>query len=276
MEKKEKREQTNEPKKGTSKTTLIAAVAVIVLIVGYYGVLYLPDILAAPKYEDNPKTFVHTSYGEIDKSIATPVDTRGYERKDVLEFFEDVALFNELSGIGHPATKRVSPVSLYILGSPSSEDISTLSYVIESLNKIPGFPGISITDNENSANSFIHFYAGEEYSKWERSRGIIGSKGVAIMSQMEGSCILETLIGINCDSEQHKRSSVIMEEVIQSMGLYNDSWKYTDSIFYQGGTDVDAPLDLDWLLVELLYHPAVRLNAGRSECLYTLRNLLVQ
>ena len=70
------------------------------------------------------------------------------------------------------------------------------------------------------------------------------------------------------------RAGVICEEIIQSLGLSNDSYTYPDSIFYQGYSEISWPSELDWTLVELLYHPALRLGMTADEVRQVLLPLL--
>lgn len=46
---------------------------------------------------------------------------------------------------------------------------------------------------------------------------------------------------------------MIREELTQSLGLFQDSWRYPDSIFYQGWSDITAYSDLDRTTIGLLY-----------------------
>lgn len=268
MEKREKKE--------TSKATLIAALAVIVIIVGYYAAKILPDTFTPPSYDKNRPSFVYSSYQNIGRTNMPLFSIHDYSKEEVISYFSDVVLKSEFGGT--PSIKKWNiPILLFVRGTPSKEDMTTLFYLIGKLNSLSGFPGIQITSDEKKANSYIHFYSGDDYSNWERQQaiGAHGSSGLAVLSKKNDETILETLIGINCDRSQHKRSSVIMEELIQSLGLFNDSWKYSDSIFYQGSKEVDSPKDIDWILTDLLYHPAIRFGASRSECLFILRNILV-
>ena len=56
---------------------------------------------------------------------------------------------------------------------------------------------------------------------------------------------------------------VLREELTQSLGLMNDSFKYTNSIFYQGGSRVTSYSDIDKQIIKILY--SNRISPGMSK-----------
>ena len=71
-----------------------------------------------------------------------------------------------------------------------------------------------------------------------------------------------------------ERDTVIMEEMIQSLGLANDSPDYEESLFYDGWTTPAEPAAIDWALVKLLYHPSVKVGMPKNEAMQVVRELL--
>ena len=51
---------------------------------------------------------------------------------------------------------------------------------------------------------------------------------------------------------QQERSHLIREEITQSLGLFRDSWRYPDSIFYQGWTATGEYASIDGPTIRLL------------------------
>ena len=64
---------------------------------------------------------------------------------------------------------------------------------------------------------------------------------------------------------QQERSHLIREELTQSLGLMKDSYRYPDSIFYQGWTDVTRYLPIDSTVIEILYRSEIRPNMTGEE-----------
>ena len=56
--------------------------------------------------------------------------------------------------------------------------------------------------------------------------------------------------GDNFEAQKH----LLREELTQSLGLFNDSWKYPESIFYQGWSTVTEYSDMDKRLIDMLYN----------------------
>jgi hypothetical protein len=56
----------------------------------------------------------------------------------------------------------------------------------------------------------------------------------------------------NGDETSHKH--LLREELTQSLGLFNDSWEYPESIFYQGWTTTTEFAPIDRELIDMLYN----------------------
>jgi hypothetical protein len=55
-----------------------------------------------------------------------------------------------------------------------------------------------------------------------------------------------------------------------------DSYRYKDSVFYQGWTSVTQYADIDRALIEMLYRPEIRPGMTKSQVLQVLRTLDVE
>jgi hypothetical protein len=73
--------------------------------------------------------------------------------------------------------------------------------------------------------------------------------------------ILISTQGLN----QTERSHLIREELTQSMGLFMDSWRYQDSVFYQGWTSTVEYTPLDREIIRLLYSPQLESGMVRTQ-----------
>jgi hypothetical protein len=66
------------------------------------------------------------------------------------------------------------------------------------------------------------------------------------------------------------RRHLLREELTQALGLANDSWRYRESIFYQGWTTTTEFAPIDRQLIRWLYDPRVKAGMGRGEVLGVL------
>ena len=73
-------------------------------------------------------------------------------------------------------------------------------------------------------------------------------------------------IWIRSDIDQYTRNSVIYEEIINSLGLGNDTTLREDSIIYQYYSQVQEPSEMDWLLLKILYNENMLRGMDETEC----------
>ena len=56
-------------------------------------------------------------------------------------------------------------------------------------------------------------------------------------------------------TNQKQRNHLMREELIGLLGLRNDHELYKDSILYQAWTETQTLSEVDWLMMNMLYHP---------------------
>lgn len=193
------------------------------------------------------------------------IDSRGYSVKDITDYFSDIALHTEYGTDANCIHKWSSPIRVYIKGSPTEQDIAVIQSIFRKMNSVKGFPGISETISDEIANLVITFADDAEYREITPSNINDSTDGFA-SCWWEGATIFKAKIGIRSSISQNERNSVIWEEIIQATGLQNDSYTYPDSLFYQGYNEVQEPTTLDWILFEILYHPAIEAGMSEAEC----------
>jgi hypothetical protein len=128
-------------------------------------------------------------------------------------------------------------VRIKVYGAPTSADINALNQVVNELNQLVSGLTLSLTEGEAEIEIYFvpesHFAAIEPqyipvnlgfFRVWWNSQGSIHRARILITSE-----------GVT----QQERSHLIREEVTQSLGLFKDSWKYRESIFYRGWTDTN-------------------------------------
>ena len=71
---------------------------------------------------------------------------------------------------------------------------------------------------------------------------------------------------------QQERSHLIREELTQSLGIMNDSYRYKDSIFYQEWTDTIDYAPIDRTIISLLYDSRLKPGMGKDQVRNALEN----
>ena len=78
--------------------------------------------------------------------------------------------------------------------------------------------------------------------------------------------IYNTRIWICSEISQYTRNSVILEEIVNSLGLGNDTELREDSIIYQFYSEPQELSEVDWLLLKLLYSEEMYSGIHETEC----------
>ena len=183
----------------------------------------------------------------------------GYTVKEVLSYFMEVALAAEYSrgNENNFIKKWLVPVSVRVTGTYDEDDLLLMRELFAQLNAVEGFPGISECPEDETPNCLIRFMPPGDYVYYSaQATGEIETAGYSLIYYTNGA-ITRAEIGIRDDLTRSNRNHVILEEIVQSLGIQNDSYSYPDSLFYQGYNEPQRPSDLDWLLVRLMYREEI-------------------
>lgn len=228
--------------------------------------------------------WVARQYGPGESSEYTkddiPGDVASYPLPDVGSvtyselsvYFRDVALSVEGSGYTDTVKKWVIPMRYSIEGTMTDRDREVFAEVTSAMNSVPGFPGIYEAAPGEEPNLKLYFCDDEWFeNSFFRSKNVF-----AIFihdADLFGgkSDITSASIAFRCSMSQEYRNAVIWEELLQASGLMNDSFLHEDSLFYQEhwkhqDNGVQKPTELDWLLFQFLYHPAIRPGMTFRQC----------
>lgn len=197
--------------------------------------------------------------------------------EQVLTYFQEVANQIEYTdGTGDPSLiqKWLSPIVYRIHGNPTQEDLQVLSEFCNRLNAIPGFPGIREAQEyepENLSLSFLDSDAfRENFSDAVHGEDAWGA--TQFWYYTDTNEIYSATIGYRTDIPQADRSSIVLEEIVNTLG-FSDSELRPDSIVYQHSNENLSLSDVDWLLLELLYHPDIDCAMDAEMCEKVIRDL---
>ena len=200
-----------------------------------------------------------------------------YTSLQVWEYFEEVVLRTEYSdGTGNAALvqKWNEPILYSIYGTPTEEDLSVLRALFAQLNEIPGFPGIYAQAEGEPGNLMIGFWDSEDFNMYF-SDFLNGEDayGATQYWYYNGTNEIYTAnVGYRTDIDQSTRTSVLIEEIINMLGV-SDTVLRTDSIVYQYSDDNTALSDMDWLILKLLYHPEIQCGMDFDDCRTVIEEL---
>ncbi len=192
-----------------------------------------------------------------------------FELEEVLLYFNEIVHQMEYSdGTGDQflVQKWLSPIRYSVHGSPTEEDLRVLEDLFSQLNQIEGFPGIHPAEENEAANLTLSFLDPlvfrESFSDAVNGEDAYGATQFWYYTD---TCEIHTArIGYRTDLDQTERSSILLEEIVNTLGV-SDSLRRSDSIVYQHSNENLSLSPVDWLILKLLYHPAIESSMTEAE-----------
>ncbi len=205
--------------------------------------------------------------GSSGSVVDEPFVSVNYQVSEIIQYFQQVALDSEYGDRSkmHVVHKWTVPIRLCISGMSDKKDEALIASITDRMNSVAGFPGISLQSSNIHANLIVYFLDDETFDIHCSQYGISDVSGF-VRYTTKSNRIDSGTVYIRSSISQQERNSVIWEELMQATGLTNDSYMYTDSLFYNGRTMPQEPSELDWLLFRLLYHPSLEIGMNANEC----------
>lgn len=198
---------------------------------------------------------------EIALNIGNPIYTQ-----DDLNFFYEVALKSEYGNNSQQIKKWTKSIKLKLSGDIQAEDHTIIEDIIAELHEIlPENIRIKLVSSGENAN--LKIISKEEIKRLTGKSHLRGY--VTIWPQTNG-IITKSQILIGSFLNSSSRKHVIREELTQSLGLLNDSYKEPKSIFYNGMSFTSQYAPIDIKSIALLYNPTVSPGMTKSQ----LQNLI--
>ena len=184
-------------------------------------------------------------------------------------YFFEIALGSEFGNTSKVIRKWERDLRIQVHGDPTSEDWDTLDRILAELNGIIVTPTLRLV--QSSSNVDIHFAPMSLFRSIEPNY-VSGSTGFFWMWWRHPGSVIKARILIASDSavSQQARSHLIREELTQVLGLANDSFAYSDSIFYQDWTTGTEYSDIDRAIIGILYRDDVTPGMDRDDLLTVL------
>ena len=209
--------------------------------------------------------------------IHAPFYLEGFTLEQVVAYFAEVVLDTEYSsgeGNVHVVQKWTQPICYIMHGNATQKDREKLEELFAQLNAVEGFPGIEVASAPIAANLTLNFYNREDFQtyfgrvvNYEDADGAVEYWYYNATNQ-----IYNASIGYRTDIDQYTRNSVLLEEVINGLGI-TDTKLREDSITYQGFSQTQELSDMDWLILQLLYHPDIKCGMNLEQCREVIEKL---
>ena len=176
-----------------------------------------------------------------------------HHSEEAKEYFNEIVFKTEFGGDLTTAFKWNKNMKIYVEGEKSPVLMEELSKVVGELNDIINPIEIEIVQNSSQANMFIYFGSASGFvnahPNINRSR-LEDNYGFFMVNSNKGEMYVDIYRATEVDAQKH----LLREELTQSLGLFNDSYKYPESIFYQEWTTTTEYAPIDRELIDMLYN----------------------
>ena len=200
-----------------------------------------------------------------------------YSTQQITEYFNEVVLNMEYTDGTGDATlvqKWLTPICYRIYGTPTDEDLAVLDALFAQLNQVSGFPGIYAAADGVPENLSLNFL--EPSAFFAEFAEIVGGEDAYGATQFwyytATNEIHTARIGYRTDLDQVTRNSILLEEIVNTLGI-SDTELRTDSIVYQHSNENTVLSHVDWVILKLLYDPAIQCGMNADSCSAIIQQL---
>ena len=190
------------------------------------------------------------------------------ERSPTLEYLSEVSFGVEF-GSSDPVLRRwQDDLKIRLHGNPTAEDISTLQDVTRELSVL--LPETSLEIVNDAGNVDLYFLPESQFQAVEPRYIPLNLGFFRVWWDRNGVIYRGRILVASEGVTQAERRHLIREEVTQTLGLFRDSWRYPDSVFYQGWTTTAEYSPLDREVIKLHYSPEYSPGMTRTQVLGAL------
>lgn len=180
-------------------------------------------------------------------------EAQKYHEPKVMEYFYEVALGSEFGTSRKTPFKWTTDMKIFVDGQKPQYLMDELNRVVSELNSIINPINVRIVTNRADANYFIYFGSHTNFkTKYKVYSPHLLETNWGYFEVYPNKGIM--YVDLNRTTKQDAHKHLLREELTQSLGLVNDSWEYSESIFYQGWTTTTEYLPIDRELIDILYN----------------------
>ena len=172
--------------------------------------------------------------------------------QSTIEYFKKVAMGREFSSSKNYIRRWTTDVKIFVEGSDSPELENELSRIVSDLNDIVDPIDFEIVSDRSEANLFVFF--GSYIDFYNQNNEIplsrLETNWGYFLTSTNHAVLYVDIYRANSQEQKH----LLREELTQSLGLYNDTYDYPESIFYQDWTTTTEYAPIDRELIDMLYN----------------------
>ncbi|MPR33117.1 DUF2927 domain-containing protein [Salmonirosea aquatica] len=210
-----------------------------------------------------------------------------YDAETINYFYETVFHADYNKSKRNYISKWKSNPKILIMGNPSADEINYVNEVITEINGLNLSIKCSIGTLRDSSLIKVYFGNFTKMNEFLESDNNLASNidttadaGTGILVDYDGE-IKKASVGIfyaKEDTNHLMRKKLVLEEIIQTLGVIGDSYTYPSSLFFEKDNPEKYFTILDKKVLSLLYEPSIPVNFSRirferkfSDVLYSVK-----
>lgn len=172
---------------------------------------------------------------------------------ETIQYFNEIVMNTEFNGSRKTAYTWKTDMKIYVDGEKQDYLVDELNRIVSELNDIINPIEIKIVSSPSQANYVVYFGSRTNFkNKYSLSdpQRLENNWGYFEVYASSGVMYVDTYRNGDHTTQKH----LLREELTQSLGLFNDSYKYPESIFYQGWTSTTEFAPIDREIIDMLYN----------------------
>tara|TARA_R110001632_G_C11301680_1_gene413836 strand:- start:55 stop:672 length:618 start_codon:yes stop_codon:yes gene_type:complete len=188
--------------------------------------------------------------------LSTPLVS---QTNSVIDYYNEITTKNEKGDVINNK-KYNKDIYIYVDGEKNDTLLLELNKIVDELNVLISPITIYISDDPNYKNILLYFGSMEglmDYTgDYHRKEMLENNWGIFWYLSTNENEIYHSWVFVDTQrtSTMKQRKHLLREELTQSLGMPNDSYKYPNSIFYGNWTETTEYSSLDKEIIKLHYN----------------------
>ncbi len=193
-----------------------------------------------------------------------------------VNYFSEVAFGAEFGDADELIRKWVGDINIFVLGEAPSYLTTELDFIIDEINGLVRNVQLNLVDSIDDSNYTIFFGSGKDYkllepgaiSRVKNNWGLVSVHWNSKNEIYKGSIYVDIKRAKNKNQQKH----ILREELTQSLGILKDSYRYSDSIFYQRWSKTTDYSEIDRFIISTLYSDKIKVGMTKDKVRKILLN----
>lgn len=190
--------------------------------------------------------------------------------EDEIAYLEEIAFASEYGSSYDRVKKWNTDLRIGVRGHPDAAELQALEQVMQDANRL--MEGVKMVREDENPNVVMYFIPHKDFVKYTSKELAKANWGLVTFQDGSEGVIQSAQVLIATDKgTPASRAHLIREELTQGLGMAQDSWKYEDSVFYQGWTETMQYAPIDKKIISMLYRSDILPGMEKQQVLELLK-----